>query len=85
QLPDVFATVTLPSRAISMITDSHTKTPRIGLQALDTAHRELSAAIRTARTAGIPVHSIAEHTSLDTMTVRNTLAIPPTRTPASRP
>ncbi|MCX5233489.1 hypothetical protein [Streptomyces sp. NBC_00233] len=52
-------------------------------QALSTARRELSAAVRTARQAGMPVHRIAEHTRLDTMTVRNILAIPPTRTPGN--
>ncbi|MCX5233186.1 hypothetical protein [Streptomyces sp. NBC_00233] len=54
-------------------------------QALGTARRELSAAVRAARRAGMPVHRIAEHTRLDTMTVRNILGIPPTGTPGNPP
>ncbi|MEV5646384.1 hypothetical protein AB0L67_40945 [Streptomyces flaveolus] len=49
-------------------------------QALQTARQELTAAIHAARHAGQSVKYIAARTGLDTVTVRNILAV----TPATR-
>ncbi|MFF5029808.1 hypothetical protein ACFY2J_37120 [Streptomyces collinus] len=52
-------------------------------QALQTARRDLTAAIHAARHAGQSVSRIAARTGLDPVTVRNILAVTPAQTPAS--
>ncbi|WP_331751711.1 hypothetical protein OG215_41015 (plasmid) [Streptomyces globisporus] len=50
-------------------------------EALQTARRDLSAAIHAARRAGRSVRHIAARTGLDPFMVRNILAVTPARTP----
>ncbi|MEU0664092.1 hypothetical protein [Streptomyces lavendulocolor] len=52
-------------------------------QELQTARRELTAAIHAARHAGRSVQHIAARTGLDPVTVRNILAVTPAKTPDS--
>ncbi|MGW8358893.1 hypothetical protein [Streptomyces wedmorensis] len=52
-------------------------------RALAAARRDLSAAVHQARRAGQSVRVIAERTGLDTMAVRNILAVPPATPPGS--
>lgn len=52
-------------------------------RALAQARRDLSTAIHQARRAGQPVRVIAARTGLDTMAVRNILAVPPATPPGS--
>ncbi|MEU4134506.1 hypothetical protein [Streptomyces wuyuanensis] len=54
-------------------------------QALQTARRDLAAAILAARRAGEPVQRIAARTGLDVVTVRNILSVTPTQSPHGRP
>ncbi|MER7820739.1 hypothetical protein [Streptomyces sp. NPDC096153] len=53
-------------------------------QALQTARRDLAAAILAARRAGEPVQRIAARTGLDVVTVRNILSVTPTPSPDGR-
>ncbi|MFJ2478444.1 hypothetical protein ACIOWI_36915 [Streptomyces sp. NPDC087659] len=53
-------------------------------QALQTARRDLAAAIVAARRAGELVQRIAARTGLDPVTVRNILSVTPTRSPDGR-
>ncbi|MFE0654421.1 hypothetical protein ACFVZH_38405 [Streptomyces sp. NPDC059534] len=52
-------------------------------RALAAARRDLSTAIQQARRAGQSVRVIAERTGLDTIVVRNILAVPPATPPGS--